>query len=107
MGNLDEKRSSKIKKRGKDGNKIIPVRIREETLAELAPISSEANDSHNELINLILAHDVENLQIDDQRICYGSEVDECHMILCNEMNRIITVRNEMNRIMTIRKARKK
>ena len=55
----------KIKKRGEDGSKIIPVGIREETLATLDRISSEANYSRNELINLILAHGVENIQIDE------------------------------------------
>ena len=55
----------KIKKRGEDGSKIITVRIREETLAALDRISSEANYSRNELINLILAHGVENIQIDE------------------------------------------
>ena len=55
----------KIKKRGEDGSKIITVRIREETLATLDRISSEANYSRNELINLILAHGVENIQIDE------------------------------------------
>ena len=52
-----------IKKRGEDGNKIISVRIREDTLAELDRIASETNYSRNELINIILDHGVHNLEI--------------------------------------------
>lgn len=51
----------KIKKRGEDGSRVISVRIREETLAELDRIAAEANYSRNELINLILAHGIENI----------------------------------------------
>ncbi|MBR3020667.1 MAG: ribbon-helix-helix protein, CopG family [Clostridia bacterium] len=54
----------KIKKRGEDGNRVITVRIREETLAELDRIAAETNYSRNELINLILSHGVKNKQIE-------------------------------------------
>ena len=50
-----------IKKRGDDGNRI--VRIREDILAKLDKLSAETNHSRNELINLILAHGVENIEI--------------------------------------------
>ena len=40
----------KIKKRGEDGNKIISVRIKEDTLLELDKIAAECNYSRNELI---------------------------------------------------------
>ena len=52
-----------IKKRGEDGTRIITVRIREETLSELDRIASESNHSRNELINIILAHGVKNIEI--------------------------------------------
>lgn len=55
--------SLKIKKRGEDGNKIISIRIKEDTLKELDRISKESNYSRNELINLILQYGVENLEI--------------------------------------------
>ena len=55
--------SLKIKKRGEDGNKIISVRIKEDILKELDRIATESNYSRNELINLILQHGVENLEI--------------------------------------------
>lgn len=54
----------RIKRRGEDGNKIITVRIREDTLSELDRISAETNRSRNELINIILAHGVQTLEIE-------------------------------------------
>lgn len=54
----------KIKKRGEDGTRIITVRVREETLSELDRIANESNYSRNELINLILAYGVENIEIE-------------------------------------------
>lgn len=54
----------KIKKRGEDGNKVITVRIREDTLAELDKIAAESNYSRNELINIILSHGVKNIEIE-------------------------------------------
>lgn len=53
-----------IKKRGEDGNKVISVRIKEDTLAELDRLASESNYSRNELINLILSHGVKNIEIE-------------------------------------------
>ena len=54
----------KIQKRGEDASRVITVRIREETLAELDRLSAETNRSRNELINLILAHGVKNIEIE-------------------------------------------
>lgn len=54
----------KIKKRGEDGNLIISVRIREDILSELDKIASESNYSRNELINLILAYGIKNIEIE-------------------------------------------
>ena len=54
----------KIKRRGEDGNKIITVRIREDTLDALDKIAAETNRSRNELINIILRHGVQNLEIE-------------------------------------------
>ena len=53
-----------IKKRGEDGPQIITVRIREDTLAELDRLAAESNRSRNELINIILAHGVKNIEIE-------------------------------------------
>ena len=52
-----------IKKRGEDGSKIITVRIREDILRSLDKIATESNYSRNELINIILRHGVDNIEI--------------------------------------------
>ena len=54
----------KTKRRGEDGNKVITVRIREDTLDALDKIAAETNRSRNELINIILRHGVQNLEIE-------------------------------------------
>ena len=41
--NKFENEPLKIKRRGEDGNKMITVRIKEDTLAELDRIASETN----------------------------------------------------------------
>ena len=53
-----------IKKRGEDGSKVISVRIKEDILAQLDKIAHESNYSRNELINIILRHGVENIEIE-------------------------------------------
>ena len=59
-----EKETLKIKRKGEDGNKVISVRIKEDTLAELDRLAAETNRSRNELINLILAYGVEHIEIE-------------------------------------------
>ena len=54
----------KIKKRGEDGNKVITVHIKEDTLAQLDRLAGETNFSRNELINLILSHGFKNIEIE-------------------------------------------
>ncbi len=54
----------KIKRRGDDGHRMISVRIREELLQKLDEIARETNYSRNELINLILQHGVETVEIE-------------------------------------------
>ena len=54
----------KIKRRGEDGNKVITVRIKEETLSALDKIAGESNYSRNELINIMLEYGVKNIEIE-------------------------------------------
>ena len=54
----------KLKKRGEDGNRMITVRIKEETLSEIDRIAKEVNYSRNELINTILEHGVRTIEIE-------------------------------------------
>lgn len=56
--------SLKIKKRGDDGNRLISIRIKKNTLSELDRITGESNYSRNELINLILEHGIKNIEIE-------------------------------------------
>lgn len=59
-----ENQPLKLKKRGEDGSRVITIRIREETLSALDKLAAEANYSRNELINLLLAHGIENVIIE-------------------------------------------
>lgn len=54
----------KIKKRGEDGSRMISVRLKEDILTELDRIAGETNYSRNELINLILRHGIENIEVE-------------------------------------------
>lgn len=54
----------KIKRRGEDGNRVISVRIKEDTLAEIDRVAKASNYSRNELINLILSHGIKNIEIE-------------------------------------------
>ena len=54
----------RIKKRGEDGNRVITVRIREDTLAALDRLAAESNYSRNELINIILRCGVEHIRVE-------------------------------------------
>ncbi len=52
-----------IKRRGEDGNKVISIRIKEDLLKSIDEICAESNYSRNELINVLLKHGVENIEI--------------------------------------------
>lgn len=54
----------KIKRRGDDDYKVISVRIKEDTLEALDKIAADTNYSRNELINLLLRHGVEHVEIE-------------------------------------------
>ena len=62
-GGLTTNEPLKLKKRGDDGSKVISVRIKEDTLAALDRLAAETNYSRNELINIILKHGIENVEI--------------------------------------------
>ncbi len=55
--------SIKIKKRGEDNHRVISIRIGADLLDKLDKIAGESNRSRNEVINLILEHGVENIEI--------------------------------------------
>lgn len=51
--------------KGDDGNKVISVRIKEETLAELEKLSSLTNRSRNEVINILLTTAIQLVEIEE------------------------------------------
>ena len=55
----------KIKRKGVDGHRVITIRIREDTLESIDKIAAEANYSRNELINRMLEHGLEHIEIEN------------------------------------------
>ena len=55
----------KIKRKGEDGHRVITIRIREDTLESIDMIAAEANYSRNELINRMLEHGLEHIEIEN------------------------------------------
>lgn len=55
--------SLQIKRRGEDGNKIITIRIKEALLTKIDDAAKEINCSRNELINLLLEHSIDSIEI--------------------------------------------
>lgn len=54
----------RIKRRGDDGTSVITARIHTDTLEALDKLAAQANYSRNELINIILRHGVETVEIE-------------------------------------------
>jgi len=59
------KNSIRISKRGEDGYRIISVRIRESTLAKIDAAAEMSNRSRNEIINILLDHGIDVLEIEE------------------------------------------
>lgn len=55
----------KLSKRGDDGYKVISVRLKETTLKRIDEAAGKTNRSRNEVINVILDHGVEILEIEE------------------------------------------
>ena len=55
----------KIKRKGEDGHRVITIRIREDTLGSIDKIAAEVNYSRNELINRMLEHGLEHIEIEN------------------------------------------
>ena len=52
--------------RGEDGYKTFSIRVKEGTVAALDALAAKSNRSRNELINMILEHAVDNIEVVDQ-----------------------------------------
>lgn len=57
--------TKKRTRRGDDGFKVVSVRMRDELVQQLDDLCSRTNRSRNELINLLLAAAVENVDIEE------------------------------------------
>ncbi len=57
--------TKKTPRKGDDGYKVVSVRMKEELLLRLDPLSAETNRSRNELINLLLNAAVDIVKIED------------------------------------------
>lgn len=55
----------KIKRKGEDGHRVITIRIWKDTLESIDKIAAEANYSRNELINRMLEHGLEHIEIEN------------------------------------------
>ena len=58
--------SKKIPRKGEDGHKVVSVRMKEETLAQLEVLSTKTNRSRNELINILLIEALNNVQVEGE-----------------------------------------
>lgn len=58
--------TKKSAKRGDDGYKIISVRMRDETIAQLDAIAGKTNRSRNEVINILLDSAIRIVKIDEE-----------------------------------------
>ena len=54
------------RKKGEDGDKVVSVRMREDTLAKLDELSAQTNRSRNELINLLLEEALKDVTVVDE-----------------------------------------
>jgi predicted transcriptional regulator len=63
MGNGTIKIHRKDSARGEDGYKTFSIRIKEGTVAALDQLATQSNRSRNELINIILEHAVDNIEV--------------------------------------------
>lgn len=60
---MNNREPLQIPKRGEDGHKVISVRIDESLLEKIDRIAGDTNRSRNQIINIILTHGVENIEI--------------------------------------------
>ena len=49
--------------KGEDGHKIFSVRVKEETVTALDKLAAKSNRSRNDLVNIILEHAVNNIEV--------------------------------------------
>lgn len=55
----------KTARKGDDGYKVVSVRMKDETIAQLDELSAKTDRSRNELINLLLESAIPMVKIED------------------------------------------
>lgn len=55
----------RLSRRGDDGFRVISIRIKEGTLQQIDEAAAKTNRSRNEVINIMLDHGVEILEIEE------------------------------------------
>ena len=56
----------KTNRKGEDGHKIVSVRMKDSTIADLDALSIQTNRSRNELINLLLEAALKKVTVEDE-----------------------------------------
>lgn len=59
--------TKKVARRGEDGHKVVSVRMKDETIAQLDELAIKTNRSRNELINLLLDAALRNVTITEDK----------------------------------------
>lgn len=57
--------TKKTARKGDDGYKVVSVRMKDETIAQLDELSAKTDRSRNELINLLLESAIPLVKIED------------------------------------------
>lgn len=58
--------TKKTSRRGEDGHKVVSVRMKEETIAQLDSLSAQTNRSRNELINMLIEAALKDVTVLDE-----------------------------------------
>ncbi len=58
--------TKKVARKGEDGHKVVSVRMKDSTIAQLDALSDQTNRSRNELINMLLEAALEDVCVEEE-----------------------------------------
>ncbi len=58
--------TKKVAHKGEDGHKVVSVRMKDSTIAQLDALSDQTNRSRNELINMLLEAALEDVCVEEE-----------------------------------------
>ena len=58
--------TKKVARKGEDGHKVVSVRMKDSTIAQLDALSDQTNRSRNELINRLLEAALEDVCVEEE-----------------------------------------